>query len=73
MSVFKLLGALCKEISGIMQNFWWGHKENQSNIHWMSWERMGKAKDKRALVIFNKALLAKRIWRILKNLESLVA
>jgi hypothetical protein len=44
-------------------------KENQSKIHWISWERMGKAKDKgglgfKDLVIFNKAILAK------KNLEN---
>jgi hypothetical protein len=78
MSVFKLPRALYKEINGIMQKFWWGHKENQSKIHWMSWEKMGKVKKKgglgfRDLVNFNTALVAKQIWRIMQNLESLVA
>lgn len=62
----------------MMQKFWWGHKENQTKIHWISWEKMGHSKYKRGmsfryLVIFSKALLAKQIWRILKYLNSLVA
>jgi hypothetical protein len=64
MSVFQLPKGLCKEINGMMQRFWCGHKENLSRIHWMSWERMGRAKSSggfgfRDLVAFNKALLAK--------------
>jgi hypothetical protein len=44
----------------------------------MSWERMGKAKDKggmgyRDLEYFNTALLAKQGWQLLNNPESLVA
>jgi hypothetical protein len=38
MSVFQLPQGLCKEIHGLMQNFWWGHKTNTKKIHWMSWE-----------------------------------
>jgi hypothetical protein len=40
-SVFLVPTTLCKEINGMMQNFWWGHKENASRIHWMIWEKMG--------------------------------
>ena len=64
MSVFLLPNTLCKELNGLMQCFWWGHKENISRIPWMSWEKMGITKEKgglgfRDLAMFNKALLAK--------------
>jgi hypothetical protein len=44
----------------------------------MNWERMGVAKNKgglgfRDLTLFNKALLAKKIWRLLQNPDSLIA
>jgi hypothetical protein len=58
--------------------FWWGHKENDSRIAWMSWERMGYAKEKggsgfRDLENFNLALLAKQGWRLFQNLSSMAA
>jgi hypothetical protein len=78
MSVFLLPKELCREINSLMQKFWWGHKENDRKIHWMSWAKMGLAKRNggmgfRNLHGFNKALLAKQGWRLVKDPNSLVA
>jgi hypothetical protein len=64
MSVFKLPKTLCKQINSLMSKFWW-HKNNPSKgVPWMSWSRMGMAKQHgglgfRDLEVFNLALLAK--------------
>lgn len=36
MSVFSLLKKLCKELAVVMAKLWWGHKENDKKIRWMS-------------------------------------
>ncbi|XP_059439185.1 uncharacterized protein LOC132171798 [Corylus avellana] len=78
MRVFMLPKALCGNINSLMQKFWWGHKSNDSRIHWMSWGRLGSIKEKggmgfREFSCFNKALLAKQYWRLWKTPDSLVA
>jgi hypothetical protein len=64
MSVFQLPKTMCKELNLMMSKFWWGSKENNLKVAWMSWERMGMSKEKwglgyRDLESFNMALLAK--------------
>jgi len=78
MSVFLLPISLCRDLGGMMQRFWWGHMANESRVHWMSCEKMGRSKAMgglsfRDLIMFNKALLAKQGWHILKDPQSLVS
>jgi hypothetical protein len=78
MSVFKLPKTLCTEINSMMMRFFWGHKEKEKRIHWLSWSKLSTSKAQggmgfRDIVNFNKALLAKQIWRLWKFPNSLIA
>jgi len=63
MSVFLLLVYLCRKLQGMMQRFWWGHMVKETNVHWMSYEKMGRSKSIvglrfRDLIMFNR-------WRLM--------
>ncbi|KAK2652654.1 hypothetical protein Ddye_012510 [Dipteronia dyeriana] len=78
MSLFKLPKSLIVEIQRLTARFLWGGNENNRKIHWCTWKRLCKPKSEgglgfRNLEIFNKALLTKQCWRILKFPDSLAA
>ena len=77
MSVFKILDMLCKELNSLMGKFWWGQKDRERKMAWISWERLCTPKAEggmgfRDLKAFNLALLTKQWWRMQQNPDSLV-
>ncbi|XP_075659859.1 uncharacterized protein LOC142629699 [Castanea sativa] len=40
MSCFKLPDTLCKELNSLMRNFWWGQKDKERKMAWVSWEKL---------------------------------
>ncbi|CAA0832090.1 Ribonuclease H-like superfamily protein [Striga hermonthica] len=78
MLCFRIPNSLCEEIERDCANFWWGTDRGSKKMHWCRWETLCKPKclggmGFRHLSAFNKALLAKQGWRILKSPDSLLA
>lgn len=78
MGCFKLPRGLCEQLNLMIRKFWWGCKEGQRKIAWVSWEMMTRPKAMEGLgfwdlELFKLALLARQAWRILQDPSSLSA
>ncbi|CAN6585206.1 unnamed protein product [Malus baccata var. baccata] len=65
MNLFKFPKIFCNDLDALISKFWWGQKEGENRIHWVSKEQMGKSKEEgglglRCFTEFNDALLAKQ-------------
>jgi len=76
MCCFKLPLGLCHEIEKLIRGFWWRQRGDRRKIHWIKWEEMCEPKSEggmnfNELSLFNDALLAKQMWRLLHITHSL--
>lgn len=76
MSCFKLSKGLVKDLEGLIRKFWWGYGGEHRKTHWVKWERLCEAKEGggmgfKEIEKFNDALLAKQVWQLINNPDSL--
>ena len=75
-SIFQLPICLCNELKSLLLNFWWGGGQGERKIAWRSWAKVCLPKGMgglgfKDLYLFNKSLMAKQAWRLIKNPSSL--
>jgi len=67
---------LIKDLEVLTRKFWWGYGGDSRKVHCVNWKKLCQAKDAggmgfKEIEKFNDAFLAKQVWRMINNLDSL--
>lgn len=78
MSCFKLSPVVCRKLTSMVSNYWWGSSVDNHKIHWQWWEKLTRPKMQggmgfRDFALFNQAMLGKQGWRLTMRPDSLCA
>ena len=76
MGIFKLPVGLCKDIEAMICKFWWGSGDLKK-IHWVKWSSLCSSKSIGMMGFwdlqkFNNAMLAKQVWCLIDQKETLL-
>jgi hypothetical protein len=44
MSCFKLSPVVCKKLTSMVNNYWWGSSVDNQKLHWLRWEKLTRSK-----------------------------
>lgn len=78
LSCYKLPKYICRQIEKGMARYWWCGNKDGKAIHWTAWQRLTKPKEDgglefKCLASVNDSLLAKQLWRILREPNLLIS